>query len=230
MRYFLALAIMFSNLTCNSQAFVTMDTLESVPDRLRTVIEEEIKTVIHIDFNGDTYKDFIVHCSTNEEFKFKEYWVTSELVIWMTRLRYHVGIEYFNFINLDSDPEPEVYTAFGYEDGIDYALYDLDLTEGTVNLLFFLNPIIMEGNTYFWGYSWDIKNMLVKNVDGEVKVLSSTDHDIMRDGVLIPDEQSILPCVFFDGTSTQPNIKIEEIRNINWSTIEEIIKSVHNKR
>jgi len=231
MRYFLALAIAFSSLTCNSQAFVTMDTLESVPDKLRAVIDDEIKTVIRIDFNGDTYNDFIVQCPTNEEFKFKEYWVTSEFVIWMTRLRYHVGIEYFNFINVDNDPEPEVYTAFGYEDGIDYALYDLDLKAGTENLLFFLNPIIIAGDNHYWGYSWDIKNMLVKNVDGELKVLSAIDHDIIRDGdVTIPDDQSIVPCVFFNGTSTQPNLKIEEIRNIRWSTIEEIVKTVHNKR
>jgi len=231
MRYFLALAIAFSSLTCFSQGFVTMDTLESVPDKLRAVIKDEIKTVIQIDFNGDTYGDFIVQCATNEEIKFKEYWVTSELVIWMTRLRYHVGIEYFNFINVDNDPEPEVYTAFGYEDGIDYALYDLDLNAGTENLLFFLNPIIRTGENHYWGYHWDIMNMLVKIVDGEVKILSATDHDIIRDGVItIPDDQLILPCIFFTGKSTQLDIEIGEIRNMKWSTLEEIIKTVHNKR
>lgn len=231
MRYIFVLTLIISNTICFSQGFIPVDTLNFIPEELRTAIDEDIEIVFRIDFTGDDKEDYLVEVQDEEEYMYKEYWITSELEVLMTKKRYALGIQYMKFLNFDDDPELEIYSASGYEDGIDYALYDLDLNTGTEKLLFYFNPVIVEDDNHYWGYPWDILNMLVKNVDGKMKILSSTDHNIIRDGnITIPGEQSIFPCIFFNGTSTQPDIRVDEIRNIKWSTIEELVKTVHNNR
>ncbi|MEQ6119794.1 hypothetical protein [Reichenbachiella sp. MALMAid0571] len=226
---FLLLFSLFSTNTFG-QGFLSADTLDYIPKELKEIITSKIERVISIDIDGDDQNDFIVLSQSEEKYIYDEYWVSSDLRIWLTKTTSEKRIQYVKFLNIDNDPEMEVYEASGYEDGIDYLLYDLNLEIGKQEILFFFNPIILEDDKYYWGYPWDIMNMLVKNIDGELKILSSLDHDIIREGeVTFPDDQIIFPCIFFNGTSTQQNINVEEIRDIKWRTVEEIYETVHNR-
>lgn len=77
-----------------------------------------------MDFSGDKIIDFIVTTKLDkEEYKICEYWITSENNLIRIYESYQDGIKIRKIINLDNDPEMEVISAYGYEDGIDWILY-----------------------------------------------------------------------------------------------------------
>ncbi len=228
--FFLLLFSLFSS-NVFGQGFLLTDTLDYIPKELKDIITSKIEKVISIDIDGDNQKDFIVHSRSEEKNIYDEYWISSDFRIWFTKTNSGRRIEKVKFLNIDNDPELEVYEASGYEDGIDYLLYDLNLEIGKQEILFFFNPIILEDDKHYWGYPWDIMNILVKNIDGELRILSSLDHEVIREGeVSFPESQTIFPCIFFNGTTSQPNINVEEIRDIKWRTVEEIYQAVHNRQ
>jgi len=86
-----------------------------------------------------------------------------------------------------------------------------------------LNPIIIENGKTYWGYPWDISDMVIKSENGKVFLKASIDHDIERDGeITIPDPTKKFPAIFFYGHSTQPNIKVRQIRNVNWMLMKDL--------
>ncbi|MEM6264127.1 MAG: hypothetical protein AAGI38_16550, partial [Bacteroidota bacterium] len=131
--------------------------------------------------------------------------------------------DFFQFVNLDDDPELEMYCGSGYADGIDYALYDLDLEAGQMEILFYFNPVIIQDESNFWGYPWDTEGIITSVEAGKVRVYFSVDHDIQREGeITIPENQEILPVIFLLGNSTQPEIEVAEIRNSTWKTLKDV--------
>lgn len=122
--------------------------------------------------------------------------------------------------------EPEIFCASGYEDGIDYAIYDQNLMTGNDTLLLLLNPILIESNRHYWGYPWDIHDIILKNDSGKIYLKASLDHDIVRDGnITIPDSTRNFPAIFFHGHSTQPTIQVEPIRDIRWTLLTDLLKN-----
>ena len=221
------LSTIFLLLTIESfgQGFFTMDTLNVIPNEIKGLPAGTLRRGFKVDFNGDGKKDFIfeIISSDSKTPANIEYWITSEFVIVKKMKKYGQGYDYFWFINLDSDIEPEIFRANGYEDGIDYAIYDHDLKTGKENVVFYLNPVIIENGKTYWGYPWDISDMIIKNENEKIFLKASVDHDIERDGeITIPDPSKKFPVIFFYGHSTQPNINVGQIRNTNWMLIEDL--------
>jgi hypothetical protein len=89
--------------------------------------------------------------------------------------------------------------------------------------LAYVNPVIRENDKTYWGYPWDISDMMLKKEGNAVYVWASFDHDIVRDGeITTPDPTKKFPAVFFYGHSTQPNIKVGQIRNPGWVLLENL--------
>ena len=62
--------------------------------------------------------------------------------------------------------------------------------------------------------------------------MTSINHKIEREGseITIPSNQTVFPAIFFQGHSTQPNVQVGEIREIEWMNIEELKVRTHNNR
>jgi hypothetical protein len=221
----LLLSLFLSWTTISSgQSFLKMDTLDQLPSELKEMAAGKFMRALKVDFNGDGKQDFICEMMPDQPSKATsiEFWITSELRTYKTKAKYGQDFDYFWFINLDEDKEPEIFTANGYEDGIDYAIYDQDLQTQTETLVAYINPIIIEDSKLFWGYPWDISGMITKKDKQTIFIKASLDHDIQRDGeITIPDPTKKFPAVFFYGHSTQPDIEVGQIREINWMSLKE---------
>jgi hypothetical protein len=212
------------------QSFLPIDTLTDYPTEISAKVKEEIESVYKIDFTGDSKGDYIVRTKMDKEGNFNEVWLTSDILLFNRISKYVQDYDFMGFINLDNDPEPELYSASGYSDGIDYAIYDLNIKTGQRELLFYFNPVIIDKKKNYWGYPWDTNGIITSTEDGMTMIYCSSDHDIERDGeITIPENQKVMPVIFLTGQSTQPNISVGEIRNRMWKTIEEIKKTVLNK-
>lgn len=206
--------------------FFNIDTLKQIPNNLQVLIKGEIIRVLKVDFNGDDKSDFICQykpIANSDNADYLEDWITSDNKIFKTEKKYFMDFDFLWFVNLDNDSEPEIFSATGYEDGIDYAFYDQNLKTGNNSLLFYFNPVILENGKHYWGYPWDIKDIILKRDSTNVYIKSSIDNDIERDGnITIPKTNKQFPAIFFTGHSTQPNIKVEDVRNIKWMTLDEL--------
>ncbi|MEO9534424.1 MAG: hypothetical protein ABJG68_00170 [Crocinitomicaceae bacterium] len=231
MRYLILLTFCFPILT-HGQGFITIDTLTTIPTELTDKLNGQISSVVTVDFTGDSKLDYLVTMASEDKhnYEYLEYWITSEFELFKKKKKFNDGIQYYHFVNLDRDPEPEIFSAFGYEDGIDYGFFDLDLKLGKEELIFYFNPVIIEGNKYHWGYPWDIANLLTRNSNGTIQIQSSIEHTIVRDGnITFPEDQPFFPVIFFSGHSTQP-YELTEIESRTWLTIEQLKMEAHNRR
>lgn len=92
------------------------------------------------------------------------------------------------------------YVASGYDDGIDYAFYLVN-DDGSFELLFHVNPIVVDENGHFWwGYPWITTGIVLEKNGDQIEIRASFDHMIVREGVhSVPDWQKRLPAVLFEG-------------------------------
>jgi len=131
--------------------------------------------------------------------------------------------DFFWFINIDNDPEPEILNASGYSDGIDYWFSDQNIKTGIDEILFYFSPIIVEPNKTYWGYPWDITGLTIKTENAHTKLKCSLDHTISRDDeYTLPEWQKQLPVIVFQGRPTQPDLQTTIIKNYQWLTKKEI--------
>lgn len=208
-----------------AQNFVKADTLNTIPREVIGLVHGEFKKGLRVDFNGDERNDYIIEMTTNNRSNPDniEHWITSDLKTFRKTKKYNQDHDFFWFINLDGDVEPEIFRATGYEDGIDYAIYDQDLKSGKEKLVSYVHPVIIDQDKTYWGYPWDITGMVVKKEGTDVFLRVSFDHDIVRDEVItIPDPTKKLPAVFFHGHSTQPSIPVGQTRNPTWVMLKEL--------
>lgn len=220
---FLLVLLPFSTL---GQAFLPMDTLESIPPEISSKIDEKIERLIQVDFSGDGKQDYIVQ-GIIEDRKFNEWWMSSEFEPILSIQKYDVDYDYFGLINLDDDPEAELYSARGFSDGIDYLIYDLNLENGSRTKLFAFNPVIIFNNQEFWGYPWDTQGISCWSEDGVSLIYCSLDHNIERDGVIsVSKSQNALPVIFLLGKPTQEALDSNLITNKKWMKLEVIRKAV----
>jgi hypothetical protein len=210
------------------QGFVKMDTID-VPEKLTGLISGRIIRTIQVDFTGDGINDYICQLDFQDKTKpvYKEIWINSQFEIIKTLEKYSKDFNFFWFVNIDSDPEPEIFSATGWAEGIDYCFIDQDLKKGKDKVLFYFNPVIIESDNKFWGYPWDISDLLIKLDNGLLKIKCSIDHKITRDGeITIPDWQKEFPVICFSGHSTQPDINVGQINRFDWLTISEIMEKI----
>lgn len=137
-------------------------------------------------------------------------------------------------INLDDKPGDEFVVASGYSDGIDYSIYRDFRNEKSLVCRF--SPVLIdpskESQPFYWGYPWDIKNIVTRKDGGRTKIRCSFDHKITREGaeIDVPKWQNQVAAIFFTGKSTQPDISVGPIKKIDWLTLEEIEKKVRAKK
>jgi hypothetical protein len=207
MKRILQLILLFLPTLAFGQKFILMDTLDTYPMEITVKVKQEIYRVFRVDFTGDKVADFIVQAKMGDGHKFNEYWFNSNFELCILSASYPGSYDFIGLINLDSDPELELYSATGYEDGIDYALYDLNLNTRKKELLFYFNPVIIENDHDYWGYPWDTDGILTRADDGVTTIYFSIDHEIERDGAITnPEIQNVLPVIFLTGHSTQQRI------------------------
>lgn len=229
---YLLLIILYFPICVNGQGFIAVDTLINIPSEITKKLKGQINSVVTIDFTGDGTDDYLVTMDSEDEhdYEFFEYWITSEFELFKKKKKFNEGIYHYHFINLDKDSQPEIFSAVGFEDGIDYGFFDLDMKTSEEELIFYFNPVILESEIYYWGYPWDIQNLITKNIDGEVLKKASINHNIIRDGnITLPEDQPHFPVIFFSGHSTQ-SFKVTEIITTTWMTIEELKMEAHNNR
>ena len=226
------ISILILTLSANllfGQGFVEMDTIKN-PTELTNIFSGLDFQTILVDFNGDGLKDYICQPDYKTESidPHTEIWINSNFEKVKSIEKYWMDYDFFWFVNIDSDPEPEIFSATGYSDGIDYCFIDQNFKTGKDSILFYFNPVILDTDKTYWGYPWDIKNLILKLENGEIKIKCSLDHNIERDGeITIPDSQSQFPVICFTGKSTQPNINVGQINGFEWLTITEIMNKIN---
>jgi hypothetical protein len=224
MKIFLLLILLPWTIESLGQGFLEMDTLDRFPSELKHLTAGGFARAIKVDFDGDGKQDFICEMIPDEMGKATtvEYWITSGLRLIKKKAKHGQDFDYYWFINLDDDAEPEIFSANGYEDGIDYAIYDQDLKTGAETLVSYVNPVIFDDGRLHWGYPWDISDMITKKEFNSVLIKASFDHDIERDGeVTMPEPSKKFPVIFFYGHPTQSS-EVERIRKIRWLSIDEL--------
>jgi hypothetical protein len=213
------------------QGFVKLDTIKN-PAELKDIFSGLDFQTFQVDFNGDSLRDYICQADTRSTGTnpYKEIWINSDFKKVKSIEKYCVDYDYFFFVNIDSDPEPEIVSASGFSDGINYCFIDQDLASGKNSVLFYFTPVILESDIEYWGYLWDIKDLLLKLENGQLRVKCSLDHKVERNGEIIrPDSQSQLPVICFSGESTQPNVNVGQINGFQWLTIREIMNRISTK-
>ncbi|MFB9076732.1 hypothetical protein ACFFLS_24045 [Flavobacterium procerum] len=194
-------------------------------DELKKHIGEEIDSVKTIDFTGDKVLDFICIAKPDTTGIANEYWVSSEYKT-IKKVKNNLNtIHHRWFINLDDDPEPEIYEAIGEEDGVNYTIQDQNLQTGKDKILLYINPVIIEKNKIYWGYAWDTKNIIARKNGKVTEVFCSLNHTIERDGneETNPKAQKQMPVLFFSGHHTQEGFQLI-IKDEQWLSLKEIIK------
>jgi hypothetical protein len=196
-----------------------------VTDNIKRCAKEKIESVEEIDFTGDKIPDFICKAKLDKLGIGNEYWISSEYKIIKITKYYSDGFYYRWFINLDNDPEPEIYEAIGDEDGADYIITDQNLLIGKDTTLLYINPVIVENDKKYWGYPWDISNIRVMTSGKNIELFCSLNHKIVRDGNEENNTkfQKQMPVIFFTGHHTQESGQ-HNIKNEQWLTLKEIIR------
>lgn len=167
-----------------------------------------IDKIEQLNFDEDKEIETIITASDETYSKIYEFWFKENKLL--RKIVYPwVSINYKWFVNLDNDNLYEIIRAQGYEDGIDYAIYDI-IDNNHKSLLFF-NPMLIDEeypNDLFWGYPWDVNSIVINN---KKELLVSLDHSIEReDDFSLAINQKILPIIFFQGKSTQPEFKFDK--------------------
>ena len=196
----------------------------TTPVKLQQYLKDSINYVEEIDFTGDKIPDFICKMKLDSAGAGDEYWVSSNFKKLKKLQYYGDGFHYRWFINLDNDPEPEIYEAIGDEDGADYTFVDQNLKTGKDKILLYINPVIIENDKKYWGYPWDIKDFLARTDGKTIELFCSLKHSITRDGneTTLPPGQKQIPVVFFKGHPTQKGER-KGLKNEEWLNLDAIV-------
>ena len=167
-----------------------------------------VDKIEHLNFDNDKEIETIITASDSTASYIYEFWFKKDKLF--NKIVYPwVSINYKWFVNIDDDNLHEIIRAQGYEDGINYAIYDI--VENNHEPLLFFTPLLMDEeypNNYFWGYPWDITSIIINN---QKEILISLDSSIEReDDFTLAPKQKKLPIIFFQGKSTQPEFKFDK--------------------
>ncbi|WP_062702135.1 hypothetical protein [Chryseobacterium indologenes] len=182
--------------------------------------DQKIESKENIDFDNDNEQETIITTSDNDATTSYEYWFKNGKLIY--QFSYPWGtINKKWFTNLDNDKQNEIIRAQGYEDGVDYVIYDIQ--NGKQVPLLYFNPALLDSRypqKTFWGYPKDIKEIVI---NADKKILASLNNNYEREGnYTIPKNQSELPYVYFYGNTTQPDMIIKEIHEPQYKNLNEI--------
>ncbi|MBK3518483.1 hypothetical protein [Carboxylicivirga marina] len=202
------------------------------PEQIKSLHQNNIIGTYSVDFDGDKIQDYIsiIETGLDNEPLTREYWYTSGFKLYRTVDLIVMDYDFKFFVNIDGDSIPEIIRAQGYPEGIDYYFTKQNILTGEEEVLFYFNPIIRKANDYdyryFWGHPWGLKSILVQQVEGGVRLLSSVQHEIIRDSEIHYPAQSCFPLIFFEGTPKSEYDYSEKIGDIELMTVDEIILGI----
>jgi len=200
-----------------SSAKTDQEILKNIP------ADYKIEKQENINIDNDADEELIVTAVDSKNDKYFEYWYKKGNLIHEFSYSF-VPINYKWFANLDDDNEKEIIRAQGYEDGVDYAIYKIKDNEEIVQLYF--NPGLKDSkyaDKNFWAYPIDIKGVIV---DQDKKLLVSLNNNYPRDDDhTIPDNQKELPFIFFEGSTTQPDMQLKNLKPLEKLDLKSLIKN-----
>lgn len=177
----------------------------------------------NINIDNDADEELIVTAVDSKNEKYFEYWYKKGNLIHEFSYSF-VPINYKWFANLDDDNEKEIIRAQGYEDGVDYAIYKIKGNEEIVQLYF--NPGLKDSkyaDKNFWAYPNDVKGVIVYQ---NKNLLVSLNNNYPRDDDhTIPDNQNELPFIFFEGSTTQPDMQLKNLKPLEKLDLKSLIKN-----
>jgi len=232
---FLILCVL-QGISVNAQLNMKLPKKIKTPAKITKLVKGRIAETRTIDFDGDKKADYIVFVEdkTKGEIGFK-LWINSKSEVVKNQSWDYVESDFLWFINLDEDSIPEIISAYGFEDGIDYSIYKQNFNGQEDTLLLVFNPVIIDssrGGKTYWGYPWDVSDVLAKLSGTGFKLFCSFNHKIESDGdgdnSIVPVWQNRLPVIFFSGKTTQPQMTVEKIETRKWLNIREIIQEAQN--
>lgn len=200
-----------------SSAKTDQEILKNIP------ADYKIEKQENINIDNDADEELIVTAVNSKNEKYFEYWYKKGNLIHEFSYSF-VPINYKWFANLDDDNEKEIIRAQGYEDGVDYAIYKIKGNQEIVQLYF--NPGLKDSkyaDKNFWAYPNDIKGVIV---DQDKKLLVSLNNNYPRDDDhTIPDNQKELPFIFFEGSTTQSDMQLKNLKPLEKLDLKSLIKT-----
>lgn len=200
-----------------SSAKTDQEILKNIP------ADYKIEKQENINIDNDADEELIVTAVDSKNEKYFEYWYKKGNLIHEFSYSF-VPINYKWFANLDDDNEKEIIRAQGYEDGVDYAIYKIKGNEEIVQLYF--NPGLNDSkyaDKNFWAYPNDVKGVIV---DQNKNLLVSLNNNYPRDDDhTIPDNQNELPFIFFEGSTTQPDMQLKNLKPLEKLDLKSLIKN-----
>ncbi|MCH4829338.1 MULTISPECIES: hypothetical protein [Flavobacterium] len=193
-----------------------------IPSELKIISQEEI------DFDDDGTKDTIITATDDKAINTTEFWLKNNEFLY--EFTYPWGsINKKWLVNLDDDAEIEIVRIQGDEDGVDYVIYDIIDKEQKAILYF--NPVLEDNrypNQFMWAYPNDIKGLIV-NQKREIK--ASLNNDYQRDDNHTETEsQKELPFIFFNGKTSQPEMKFSRMNKPQFMKVEAVINKVFKNK
>ena len=179
-----------------------------------------------VDFTGDGVIDFIAlgisshpASKTGEQPLGDEWWVTSEHRVVVKKTIWESIYNYRWFAHLSDQLQPEMISAYGDPDGINYTIERIDLHSGTFEVLFYFYPILVGSDgRFYYGYPWDIIDIQTRGHGKEMKLRAAIrprePDNGDGDNYSLPKKQTNMPQIIFFGKSTQPDIaRLEPIQS-----------------
>ena len=147
----------------------------------------------------------------------------------MKKVKYYPDGQYsFRLVNIDNDKEPEIFNIEHYEDGTEYYFSD-DIINNDNKILFYFTPIYQQNNKNYYAYPNQIKDIILRKTN-KIELKVAINHNVIRDGnITSPDNQKVLPLVFFKGKpidNKEWNFEEKGKINIEWLNLDEIIKRI----
>lgn len=189
-----------------------------IPQNLKIENQEEIN------IDNDEAKEIIITAVDKNADYFYEFWFKNDKLLY--QFKYPWGsINKKWLINLDNDKEKEIVRIQGYEDGVDYVIYDISKTQ-QIPILYF-NPVLEDSrypNQYMWAYPNDIRDLII-NQNNEMQVSLNNNYQ-REDDQTQPENQKELPFIFFQGQTNQPDMKLSNINKPEFVSVQSVINKV----
>lgn len=223
----LSLLVLFA--TCQHKPSTKIDVVENLDKSSNFLLPSHLKfeKKEEVDFDNDQMKDVIITASDATATEQYEFWLKNNKVIYEFRYPW-VSINYKWLENLDEDEEFEVIRAQGFEDGVDYAIFDI--RNGKQIPILYFNPALRDDaypGKFFWGYPRDIQKLIINN---SKEILSSVDNIQSRsDNHIVPSSQKQLPYLLFQGTANQPEFDINNLNSFQYKSLSQLVKDSKNE-
>ncbi len=111
-KLFTILILLLSTNLIQAQGFIKIDTIQN-PTEINSFFPGQDFETFHVDFNGDGTKDYICrpNAKTEDVDPHNEIWIDSDYNKVTSIEKYQMHYNFFWFVNIDSDPEPEIFSS-----------------------------------------------------------------------------------------------------------------------